>query len=182
VLLVVLALACVASVPLAGGRLERLLELRLRARWAALAALALQVAITTFARGGDHGIHVAAHLASYGLAAVFLVANRAIAGLWPIAVGGALNLVAIAANGGVMPASRAALAAAAVPAANGFDNSAALAHAHVAWLGDVIPVPAPLGLGNVLSVGDLIIYAGALLLLHTACRSGAPAAAPAQPQ
>jgi hypothetical protein len=176
-LLVALALACLASVPLAGGRLERLLELRLRAGWAAAAALALQVAITTFARGGDHGLHVALHLASYGFAAAFLVANRRVPGIWALALGGALNLAAIAANGGVMPASRAALAAAGVPRADGFENSATLAHPHLAWLGDVIAVPAPWGLGNVLSVGDLVLYAGALILLHRACRAPARTAA-----
>ena len=53
----------------------------------------------------------------------------------------------------------------------GFDNSAALAHEHLAFLGDVIPVPGPWPIGNVLSIGDLIIFAGALIVLHVACDS-----------
>jgi hypothetical protein len=33
----------------------------------------------------------------------------------------------------------------------------------------VIPVPAPFGLGNALSIGDCLIFAGMLVLLHRAC-------------
>jgi hypothetical protein len=35
----------------------------------------------------------------------------------------------------------------------------------------VIPVPGPWPIGNVLSVGDLIIFLGALVVLHVACAS-----------
>lgn len=168
-LLVLLAIASVATVPLAGGRLSRLLEVRLRGSAAAFVAIAVQVAITEFG-GGGHTLHAALHVASYALAATFLVANRTLPGVWAIALGGALNFAAIAANGGVMPASPAALAAAGVPAPDGFENSAAVAEPHLPALGDIIPVPAPWGLGNVLSMGDVVLYAGALLLLHRACR------------
>jgi hypothetical protein len=170
VLLVLLALACVAAVPLSGRRLEGLLDLRFRWNAAAFIALALQVVITELGAGGDHRLHAGLHLLSYGLAGAFLIANRAVGGLWVIALGGACNLLAIAANSGVMPASAAALSAAHVPRGSGFENSAAIVHPHLMALGDVIPVPAPLGLGNVLSVGDLILYAGALVVLFKACR------------
>ena len=39
------------------------------------------------------------------------------------------------------------------------------------WLGDLIPVPGPLP--NVLSIGDCIIFAGMLVLLHRACHTPA---------
>jgi hypothetical protein len=52
-----------------------------------------------------------------------------------------------------------------------------VADPHLLWLGDVLPVPLPLGLSNVLSVGDLVLYAGALVLLHRTCRRG-PSASP----
>lgn len=177
-LLVILALVCFATVPLAGGRLERLLELRLRHMWAAVAALALQVAVLSVFPTGDRALHGALHVASYGLAAAFLVANRRVPGMWLIATGGTLNLLSIAANGGVMPVSPEAVAAAGLPADDGFANSAVVADPHLAWLGDVIPVPAPWGLGNVLSVGDLVLYGGALVLLHAACRPRVAAHAP----
>jgi hypothetical protein len=165
---VILALACVATVPAAGGSLARLAAVRLRAGWAAFAAIALQVAITSFPDGAP-ALHDALHLVSYGLAAVFVVANRRVPGLWIMAAGGALNLLAITANGGVMPASRAALAVAGIAPANGFANSAALAHPRLLFLGDVIGVPGPWPIGNVLSVGDLVLFAGLLVLLHRAC-------------
>jgi hypothetical protein len=168
VLLVILALGCVATVPLARGNLARLLELRLRSAWAAFAAIALQVAITSFPRGSA-ALHSSLHVLSYGLAGAFLVANRRVPGLWVMAAGGALNLLAIAVNGGVMPASSSALAVAGLPATDGFANSAALSQPHLAFLGDVIGVPGPWPIGNVLSVGDLVLFAGLLVLLHRAC-------------
>jgi hypothetical protein len=168
VLLVIVALLCVATVPATGGDLRRLLEVHLRSTWAAFAAIAVQIAITSFPAGLPL-LHDALHLVSYGLAAVFLVANRRVPGLWVMAAGGALNLVAIAANGGVMPASRAALAVAGIAPADGFANSAAVAHPRLLVLGDVIGVPGPWPIGNVLSVGDLVLFAGLLVLLHRVC-------------
>ena len=50
----------------------------------------------------------------------------------------------------------------------GFENSAPLAHPHLLWFGDVIPWPGPFP--NVLSIGDLLIYAGTLILLHRISR------------
>jgi hypothetical protein len=70
-----------------------------------------------------------------------------------------------------MPASATALRISGIAERVGFDNSATLAHPHLAFLGDVIPVPGPWPIGNVLSVGDLIIFVGALIVLHVACRS-----------
>jgi hypothetical protein len=103
-----------------------------------------------------------------------------------IAVGGAANLLAIVANAGVMPTSAWAQRAAGLQPTDVFANSAVRDHPHLLWFGDVIPVPLPLGLSNVLSVGDLLIYAGALVFLHRVCvRTIAPAPwslAPGLPQ
>jgi Family of unknown function (DUF5317) len=168
-LLVLLAIACLLSVPLRGGRLRRLGDIRLRAEWAALAALLVQVLVLGLFPGGATWWHAVAHVATYGLAAWFVRANRAIPGVIVIAVGGAANLLAIVANGGVMPTSAWAQRAAGLQPTGVFANSAVRDHPHLPWLGDVIPVPLPLGLSNVLSVGDLLIYAGALVLLHRTC-------------
>jgi hypothetical protein len=170
-LLVLIAIALVASVPLAGGRLSRLADIRPRAAWAVLLAAALQVAITDVVPAGSHGLHSALHVLSYVLDAYFLFANRRLVGVPLAAFGAGLNVLAISANGGVMPASAAALRAAGIAARPGFDNSAAMAHAHLAFLGDVIPVPGPWPIGNVLSIGDLIIFVGAFFVLHCACGS-----------
>jgi hypothetical protein len=165
-LLVLLAVACVLSVLLRGGSLRRLAGLRLRAEWAALGALAGQVLVLGVFAGGARWWHVVGHVGTYGLAAWFVWANRRIPGVPLLALGGGLNLLAIAVNGGVMPASAWAERAAGLEPTGAFANSATLDHPHLLWLGDVLPIPLPLGLSNVLSVGDLLIFAGALLLAH----------------
>lgn len=170
-LLVIGAILCVLSVPLAAGRLGRLADVELRAVWAVLVAAAIQVVVTSLARGGSHDLHVAFHAASYGLVFWFLVANRRLAGMPLLALGVTLNSIAIALNGGVMPASRTALDISGIDTSGGYANSAAVAHAKLQAIGDVIPVPGPWPIGNVLSVGDLLIFAGALVILHTACSS-----------
>jgi hypothetical protein len=173
-LLVITAFALVASVPLAGGRLSRLADIRLRAVWTVFVSVVIQVGITTVVPGGSHLLHVALHLFSYVLAAWFLVANRHVTGILVVALGAGLNVLAISANGGVMPTSANAMRIAGLQPAHDFHNSALVAHPHLAFLGDVIPVPGPWPIGNVLSVGDLIIFAGALVILHRACGSRLP--------
>jgi Family of unknown function (DUF5317) len=160
---------------LRGRDLRRLADLRLRGLPVPVLALALQVAITTVAPGGSHGLHTAIHLATYALIAVFLWLNRRLAGLPVIALGAGCNALAIVLNGGVMPASAAAQRMAGLRLGPGFHNSVALAHPALLWLGDIIPWPGPMP--NVLSVGDCLVYAGTLVLLHRACAQ--PAAVPA---
>jgi Family of unknown function (DUF5317) len=170
VILVFGALACLLSVPLTGGRLSALADLELRASWAALLAIALQVLIVTVMPEGSHALHAAIHIGTYALAAWFVWRNRRIPGVAVLALGGAMNGLAITLNGGVMPASARAMRIAGVALDGNFDNSAPVTHPKLLWLGDVIPVPGPWPLGNVLSVGDLLIFAGALVLLHRVCR------------
>jgi hypothetical protein len=160
------------TVPAAGGSLRRLAGLRLRALWLLAVALGLQVLVISVVPGVAGWAQRALHLASYGLAAAFLARNRRVAGLWLVGLGAAANASAIAANGGVMPASSAALrAAGAVPAGEHFANSAAVDGARLAFLGDVFATPRWFPLHNVFSAGDVLIVAGALLVVHRACGS-----------
>jgi hypothetical protein len=97
---------------------------------------------------------------------------REIRFLWVIAVGGLLNLVAIAANGGVMPARRGALEAAGLDVREGsFANSDLVEGANLAFLGDVFAIPAGWPGANVFSLGDVLMLAGAFLVLHAATGS-----------
>jgi hypothetical protein len=172
VLIVVLGLLIVLSVALFGGRLQALAGVRPRNPWVLLVALALQVVAISVVPTWPRPILVSAHLASYLLAGWFVYQNRRISGLPLIALGGALNGVTIALNGGTLPASRAALARAGIdPVAGDFNNSAVIAHPHLAWLGDVFAVPAGWPLANVFSIGDVLILVGLAYGLHRICGS-----------
>jgi hypothetical protein len=166
-ILFLLAAFCLVSVPLTGGKLSRLAQLQLRWLWVAPLALGVQVVIITLVPGGNHTVHAAIHIGTYVLIAAFLGANLAVPGVRMITLGAACNAAAIIANAGVMPASATAQRIAGLAQDSGFNNSAAVAHPHLLWLGDLIPVPGPLP--NVLSIGDCIIFAGMLILLHRTC-------------
>lgn len=88
-----------------------------------------------------------------------------------LASGASVNTIAIVANSGIMPTSLDAQRAAGLVSGTGFQNSMHLAHPHLLWLGDIIPIPGSGPLANVLSVGDCLIYIGMLVLLHTTCRT-----------
>src|SRR5919197_2426188 len=162
----------VVSVPLAGGRLTELVHLRLRGLWALVLAVLVQVYIARFAPSGAGTLDGALHVTSYAFGGIFVLANRRVPGFWMLGLGGALNLLAIATNHGVMPILPSALSAAGLDSAPGvFHNSAVVAGAHLRFLGDVFAVPAPFPFHNVFSPGDVCISLGALVALHRMCRS-----------
>lgn len=184
-MIVVVALAAVAVGAVGiGGDLRTLAELRVHAVWAAVLALVLQIGIiNVFEHRVPHAIAVGIHLLSYGFAGWFVVANRRIRGLRIVALGAVLNLAAIAANNGVMPASPdAARIAGHDRASVKFVNSISTPDAHLAFLGDIFAIPARYPLANVFSIGDIVLVAGAALVLHTASRPRRHAPiAPTQP-
>jgi hypothetical protein len=173
VLVAFVACLILATVPLCGGRLSALRNVELRARWLPVSALGAQVLIITVMPGALPGVHAPVHLATYALVALFLWCNRRLPGLWLVAVGAAANLAAIVANGGVMPASADALAAAGMPAtlAGEYANSAVVQAPRLAFLGDVFAIPENWPFTNVFSVGDLLIAAGFAVSVHVLCAS-----------
>ena len=165
-------LLLLATVPAAGGRLSRLEEVRIRALPLAVAAFGVQVLLVTVFPGGSETLHRAAHLVTYGLVAGCVLENLDLRFMWIVAVGGLLNFIAIAANGGVMPASASALSTAGLDVRSGeFANSDLVHNAHVSFLGDVFAIPAGWPGANVFSVGDALMLLGALLVLHAATGS-----------
>jgi Family of unknown function (DUF5317) len=166
-LLLALLVIGVALIPLLGGQWRRLTRLHFRHSWAIVAALAVQIVIISVAPDGMPVVHRAAHIGSYLLAAWFLVANRDVPYLWLVAAGGASNLLAISANGGVMPASRGALRTAGLlHSTGGFANSTAVARPRLLFLGDKFAIPHSFPLANVFSMGDVAIVIGMLLGAH----------------
>lgn len=157
-------------VPFLGGRLTRLAGLRLVNAPLISAALALQILCISIVPTWPRPPLIAMHIASYVLAAVFLWRNRRLPGLALIAVGGSLNAVTIALNGGTLPASRSAMLRAGLPVHDDrFLNSGVRAHPHLAVFGDNYPSPSWLPLHNVYSLGDLLILCGAVWLIHRTC-------------
>ena len=113
------------------------------------------------------------HVLTYAVVLGFLWANRNLTHLMLVAAGAASNGLTIALNGGVLPASQGAVAAAAIDTHMAFANSAVVAHPVLPWLGDVFAWPAPLPLANTFSVGDVLIAIGIVLLAWTGtCRLG----------
>src|SRR4051812_39451188 len=160
------------SVPLLRGRLSALGDLPLRRAELAVAAIVTQIVVISLLPSGNHTLHTAAHLASYGLLGLFAFANRRITGVPVIALGGLSNFVAIAANGGVMPTRASAAGSVAHrAAADEFINSRVLEHPKLQFLGDVFATPASWPLHNVFSIGDAILLVGVSILVHAACHS-----------
>ena len=159
------------TVPLAGGRLAALAQIRIKSKWLVLVALLVQVAITSFVQNWPHPLLVALHIGSYVLIGAALWRNRRIPGLPLIALGGLLNGAVIALNGGTLPASARALAEAGMVTNGDFTNSGVLSHPILAPLGDIVATPAWLPFRNVISIGDCIALIGVFVLVHTVCSS-----------
>ena len=185
--LVLVAVLSACAVPLCRGRLSRLTDARLRGPALILIALAIQVVIITLLPGGAPLLHKVLHLGTYVLAAAFLWLNRRIAGVLLVAAGTVLNVLAISANGGVMPASRSALRAAGqLVNTKEFLNSTALAYPKLLLLGDVFATPRSWPFANVFSLGDICIALGVAprsthCADHGSCRSAGASRRPKMP-
>ena len=171
-LLVVTAIALLVSVPLAGGRLTRLADIRVRAACGRCCSpWRSRSGSRTSPRAGATACTPALNVLSYLLDAYFIFANRRLAGV-PI-----VARRRRAQRSGDHDQRRRDARERGRTADRGDHRPrrvrqlGALAHPHLAFLGDVFPVPGPWPIGNVLSVGDLIIFVGALVVLHRACGS-----------
>ncbi len=169
----VVFLILVATVPLLGGQLSKLGEIRLRGWWSIAASLVIQIVLIEVLSDALDGVVAAAlHLASYGLAFIFVWVNRHVVGMGIIVLGGVLNAAAIAANGGVMPARLEALQTAGIISDSPtFENSAPIENARLSFLGDVFAIPEGIPFANVFSVGDLLLVFGAGLTVHIVAES-----------
>jgi hypothetical protein len=174
--------AAMLLTPILGGDLRRLERIRVRHGWLLVVALGTQVWL--IARPGPQTPFLTIlELAAYPLALAFLFLNSDIPGAWFVAIGAASNFLAIAVNGGVMPAARGAVVLAGRPLDyhGVYANSAPIAHPHLLFLGDVFAIPAGVPLANTFSVGDIVIAAGVVVaILATTLRGDGADAATAE--
>ncbi len=180
-----LALVGLVLGKLLGGQLRNLAGTRIRSSWLVFAAVVLQlVAFPSDALPWSTPTSVAKvlWLVSYALLIAMIGRNRALPGALIVGAGLACNLVAILANGGLMPVRRAAL----VASGGNYrvhNNSIELVHPHLAFLVDRWAVPSWVPLANVFSVGDVVIGLGLLVGLVVAMRTPlAPAVEGAKPE
>jgi hypothetical protein len=157
------------------GRLDGLLELKFRWAWLAIGGLLVQVVL--FTELGDRlagDLAPAIYVASTVAVLVALLRNVRLAGLPIAALGSFLNLAAILANGGAMPADPEALRIAGFDGPGEHTNSVVLAEPALQPLTDIFALPTGIPLANVFSVGDVLIAVGVAWAIATAMRRPAP--------
>jgi hypothetical protein len=161
---------------LLGGCFANLERLSLRLAWLVVVALLLQiVAFSPLGARLPHLAVIALHIASYGLLLACAAVNLRRPPLMCLGVGLLSNAVTIVANGGYMPASRAALRLAGLPISIQPHNNSVLAGSstHFAFLGDIFALPHAVPLANIFSVGDILIAVGLAWLIAEAMRQPA---------
>ncbi len=173
-ILIVCALLAVLTVPLSGTSLRGMGSLPIRYAPLVWVAIGLQTLLVSSPWHPNPTVAHGIHLVSYAVAGWFAVVNRRTPGVLLIAFGGALSLIAIVANHGVMPASASALRRAGIGEATEFSNSTFVRDAKFQWLGDIFAVPAHWPLSNVFSIGDIVVIIGIGYLAHRQCRAAKP--------
>jgi hypothetical protein len=162
---------------LLGGRISALADMRLRAIGLFYVAIAMQIA--AYPSGtlpwsvGDR-VATALWLGSYAVAGAAALANMRVPGVAVMATGMASNLAAVVANGGHMPGLRSALRAAGHVYRGVHNNEIVANHPHLPWLIDRWAVPAFVPGGNVYSVGDVLIAAGAMIAVAAGMGAAVP--------
>ena len=155
---------------LLGGRLDGLAAVRFRLGPLALLALAIQLVLfSPLAEPLPDDLGRAIYVASTALVAIVVLANLRLTGMPIVALGAALNLAAIVANGGSMPASPGALASLGM-SAGGNTNSVVVARPALEPLTDMFALPGWLPLANVFSIGDVLIGLGIAIAIAAAMR------------
>jgi hypothetical protein len=158
---------------LLGGRLDRLGDIRFRWGWLAIAGLLVQIVLFSGPVAdavGSAGPPI--YVASTAAVLLAVLRNLAIPGVALVAIGAASNLLAIAANSGVMPASPDAVTALGTPDGGGFSNSVVVADPALRPLTDVFALPSWVPFANVFSIGDLLIGLGVLVVIAAGMRTG----------
>jgi hypothetical protein len=161
---------------LLGGRPSGLATLEFQ--WAPLALAGLAIQVLLFSgpvsdRVGDLGPMI--YVGSTAMVLVVVLRNIRVVGMPLVALGAVSNLLAIVANGGYMPASPGAAAAAGHVEATTYSNSAIVADPALVPLTDIFALPAWLPFSNVFSIGDVLIGVGVAMAIVVSMRRAGPA-------
>jgi hypothetical protein len=167
-LLVAIALGLVIGL-MRGGSFKNLSQAELRGVPLVFVGVLLQLGSSVAERVEIHWLPLALVLASFACVFAFAALNFNLPGMTLIALGALSNFVVISANGG-MPVSRDAIRRAGLEDVFVGPGATTVKGAHHAltddsrlrFLADVIPIRVT---ANVVSVGDIVIWAGLLLLL-----------------
>jgi hypothetical protein len=178
----VIALSVLVGLVL-GGHVRRFEDLRLRWWGLVVAGLGLQfVPLPSGRAGSDLAVRIFVLGCSYGLLLVFASLNVRLPGMSLVLVGLAMNAAVILPNGG-MPVAREAIARSGQEdmLQRLIDEGAAKHHLMtdddvLTPLADVIAIPEPVG--QIVSLGDLFLYAGVAWLLVAVMRGRIPATGP----
>lgn len=177
ILLVALACALVWTW-VRGGRIRNLQHIPLRGLGFVLAAFALQAVLIylPIPRENRELVNVPVLLVSFGLLAVFLWQNRELRGVKLLAAGFACNALVMVLNGGYMPVTYEALAAAGKAHLVTDASAGALvygskdilrpaAETALWFLSDIFVIPPPFPVSGVFSAGDVLIAIGIFRLV-----------------
>jgi Family of unknown function (DUF5317) len=155
-----------------GGRPAGLAALQFRWSGLMLGGLFFQVLLFSDPVAGRIGpLGAPLYVASTAVVLTAVLANWRIPGLPIVALGAASNLLAIAANGGYMPAARAAVVALGKTDPVVYSNSAVVETPAFAPLTDIFALPTWLPFTNVFSIGDVLIAVGVIVTIVVAMRS-----------
>jgi hypothetical protein len=158
---------------LLGGRLGRLADTPIAGKELAFAAIGLQMIAfpwnflpwTT-----PSGLARAIWIVSFALLIAMLVKNRALPGVAILAAGLTCNIVAVIANHGLMPVRPSALLAAGTQY-HVHNNSIQVGDPNLGLLIDRWAAPQWLPMGNVFSVGDVLIALGTIVAIVAAMQA-----------
>ncbi len=174
IILIVLAASLILALA-RGGKLGNLSLLNIR--WSVLIFAGFLVQLLIFQpfwqdRSDTRALTPLVYLISLGILLPAIFANFRLPGLPLLILGYFLNLIAIVANRGHMPASANALAISGLPvlqpgeiANNSIGTGADI---QVPFLTDIFAIPSQFLLNNVYSIGDILIALGGFYLIQRA--------------
>lgn len=158
-----------------GGKISNMMQVKIRYPWLVFLSILTEYGLIVLMRVSTvitQPIVFASVCAQYLLLLLFLWMNRYIPYTWLVGTGSLLNFLVIMLNRGAMPLSKAALAMDVNSKNLGYLADGRMLTYHIvnentllAFLGDIIYLPAPFK--AFLSIGDIILFAGILLLLQS---------------